>query len=157
MRAQFRMKGYVHAVRGTLRCAKAAKISCGSFSPVPWYSSGVARCWLRSSPFALVASVLVAACFGPTEIRVEITSNASCQDIQTGGTLFFVSPTDHQSDTPVTETHDCHEENGHSTVGSLVLVPSGERTAKLSVEVVTSRRVTVRQGISTGASSRDAG
>jgi hypothetical protein len=110
-------------------------------------------------PFALAAAASIAACFGATEIRLEITSNASCHDIQTGDTLFFVSSTDHQSDAPVTETHDCREENGHSTIGSLVLVPSGDRTARVDVEwsrASASRLVTARRGISTAASSRDA-
>lgn len=87
---------------------------------------------------ALAALASIAACFGATEIRLEITSNVSCHDLETGDTQLFVSSTDHQSDVPVTETHDCREADGRSTIGSLVLVPSGDRAARLSVEVVTS-------------------
>jgi hypothetical protein len=87
---------------------------------------------------AVAASASIAACFGSTEIRLEITSNASCHDLQTGDTQLFVSSADHQSDVPVTETHDCRDADGHSTIGSLVLVPSGDRAAKLSIEIVTS-------------------
>ena len=93
---------------------------------------------LRLFACVLALTAAIAACFGATEIRLEITSNASCHDLQTGETLVFVSSTGHRPDAPVADTRDCREEDGHSTIGSLVLVPSGERTAKLSVEVVTS-------------------
>lgn len=96
---------------------------------------------------SMVCAVLVAwaiACYRPTEIRLEITTDHVCDaDPRDGGaeggkvlTAIKVGAVA-ASDDPVTELPQCTTRpNMTSEIGSLVIVPSGSRDARVNIQVL---------------------
>lgn len=83
-------------------------------------------------PWAAIGLLLGAvACQEPTQIRLEISADASCQDI-VATSISVGTPADVESRAAVAEHEGC--EGGK--VGTLVLIPSGEPDEEISVRIV---------------------
>ncbi len=85
-----------------------------------------------------------AACYGPTEFRVEISTDFPCTT-QVGTPPALVGPPRTTvkvggataDESPVADTRACTPRTGGADIGSLVVVPSGDRTARVTLEVTT--------------------
>jgi hypothetical protein len=86
----------------------------------------------------LVAGLLsIAGCRDATQIRLEIRTNLPCSKPEDGwrGIAVYVGPpgAEARGDAPVLVSHDCNEDG---YIGSLVLVPSGDKDEPILVRVV---------------------
>jgi hypothetical protein len=92
----------------------------------------------------LLASVVVAvivACYGATEVKLEITRDVKCPPRGEARTAIFVGRPGHGAIDPIAETEDCIDLTDGtfaSSIGSLVVVPSDDRDARVTVEVAIS-------------------
>jgi hypothetical protein len=81
---------------------------------------------------ALVGAVWVVACRAPTQVKLEISTDAECADV-TGTTITTGLLRDLEERPPTTETRACSA----GRIGSLVLVPRDEKDSEFAVRVVT--------------------
>jgi hypothetical protein len=97
----------------------------------------------------LLASVIigvVVACYGPTEVELRITRDMPCPSSGVGRTGIFVGRPGHGAIDPIAETEDCVTERTEgalegelgSRIGSLTVVPSDSRDARVTVEIALS-------------------
>jgi hypothetical protein len=86
-------------------------------------------CAAPRGAFALLA--LVAGCRAPTQIVVEVTTDVPCNEAK-GTTITVGRFLETDSRDPVAETVQCKD----GRVGSLVVVPSGERDDQVEIKVV---------------------
>lgn len=87
----------------------------------------------------LIAAVLTGAaligCRTPTSITITVTSDVRCADLK--GISIVTGPrASAESAPPVTTTTQCTTVDGRSRIGTLVIVPSGEKGSELAVRVV---------------------
>jgi hypothetical protein len=87
----------------------------------------------RVVPLAVIVACVVGACLGPTEIQIVITSNACDRlqvvDVYVGGAALANAPT--------ASLPGCADKTlASTTVGSLVIVPSGSTQERLQISVV---------------------
>ena len=82
---------------------------------------------------ALGAAILAWGCREPTQIKVELTTDADCSLVEgtnlTTGRLESIAP----NSPPNLETSTCDQQR----IGSVVLVPSGENDGRVGLRVVT--------------------
>lgn len=78
-------------------------------------------------------TLLFCACQEPTQMRLEITTDASCQDI-VATSITVGTPGDVETRAPVAEPEHCVSEG---KIGTLVLIPSGEPDDEIAIRVVT--------------------
>ena len=83
--------------------------------------------------FALLVASSAITCFGPTEVRVEVASDLPCARI--GHVRIEVGVDDGSPPTSVTNDTVCTD-GAPTDLGSLVVVPSGARDAKVRIRVV---------------------
>ncbi|HVY25261.1 MAG TPA: hypothetical protein VHB79_01865 [Polyangiaceae bacterium] len=87
--------------------------------------------------FGLGLFLLTSACRAPTEIRLEIRTNVPCTSKAKGwrGVAVYAgsSGAEERGDAPVLVTHDC---DADGRIGSLVLVPSGDKDEAVRIRVV---------------------
>ncbi|HEX8793613.1 MAG TPA: hypothetical protein VF765_21870 [Polyangiaceae bacterium] len=79
-----------------------------------------------------VALVTPLACLDPTDITLQLDTDVPCSSLQ-GVTITVGSSGDYETKAPTTETHSCSPDG---TIGSLVLVPSGNKDAEVAIRVV---------------------
>jgi len=87
-------------------------------------------------------------CLGPTEVTLVLTTDVPC-DAEQGTSIAVGSPDDVSTSAPVTITNDCALAGGAGSVddagalavpasiGTMVVVPSGSRSASFVVQIVT--------------------
>src|SRR5262245_19890193 len=85
-------------------------------------------------------AVTAVSCLDPTEVTLVLTTDQPC-DTRYRGTQIFVgsiSEVVSHAGTPSAQTEACAATNGSATssIGNLVLVPSGDKRAHFAVEVV---------------------
>ncbi len=78
----------------------------------------------------------VMSCYGPTEVTLDISRDTPCSPPGQAVTGIFVGAEGHGAIDPIAETTDCSPANVGSSIGSLVVVPSGDRDGRATVEVV---------------------
>ncbi len=92
---------------------------------------------MRVRPWGLVVAAAVSAVVGcsdkPTSISVITTTDLPCAALK-GVTIRATSPG--SNDGPSTTTAQCTDDPAGARIGTLVLVPSGDKDAKVSVRVV---------------------
>ena len=88
-------------------------------------------------PFAALLA-LAAACRDPTQITLDVTTDVPCAELR--GTVFRVGrPGELANAPPATVVPSCVDGEGH--VGTLVLVPSGDKSENVALSVVSGRGV----------------
>ncbi len=92
------------------------------------------------------AAFVSGACRDPTQIRLDLVTDADCADVKstsitTGKVLKFGEKP------PSAETTTCRS-NG--SIGSLVVVPSDDKSAEVAIRVVTGLRSTAEQCVASG-------
>lgn len=89
----------------------------------------------RASWLLLFAGALsLAECRDPTQITLEISTDAKCEDVR-GTTIGVGRITELEEKSPVAQTEACSAASGR--IGSLVVVPSGDKDGEVSIRVVT--------------------
>ncbi len=89
---------------------------------------------IGAAAYSVASLVLLAGCRDPTQITVEITTDVPCdQTKRTAITVASLEAFERGKASAVTTTTSCHD----GRVGSLVVIPSGDRSADLSIRVVT--------------------
>lgn len=92
---------------------------------------------MRRAPWASLVTLVVGAAIGcsegPTSISIVTTTDLPCAALK-GVTIRANSPG--ATDGPSTTTLQCSDGAGESRIGTLVLVPSGDNDAKVSVRVM---------------------
>lgn len=98
----------------------------------------------RAPLFALIllaVAAFVPSCLEPTQVQLELTTDVPCDEV--GGVAITVgTPGALESKPPAAVSLVCRDDG---TLGTLVVVPSGERDAELAVRVVAGRNLEVEQ------------
>ena len=90
---------------------------------------------MARSGTVLALLLLVSGCRGATGVMLEVSTDIPCESKKTVTTAFTAgTPSDFQSRAPVAVTTRC---DSAGKIGSLVLVPSGDESAALVIEVTT--------------------
>lgn len=90
--------------------------------------------WWRVS-FAAATMIVVTGCQGATGVMLEVTTDIPCEGAKTVRTAIRGGlPADYRSTAPLALTTHC---DSAGKIGTLVLVPSGDESAALAVEVTT--------------------
>jgi hypothetical protein len=90
---------------------------------------------LRAPRFLLLAAL--AGCRAPTQITVHLLSDLDCDVLQSGGvSLSASSPERAESSAPLVVSRECKSNGPGNSLGTLVLVPSGEPDALVGIRAV---------------------
>jgi hypothetical protein len=94
---------------------------------------------LRRAAVACAGVAAALACYAPTQIDVEISTDLDCEAVRAGGIAIFVADTTAElgERAPAATTNRCAPRGqGDAEIGSLFLTPGGSRDASVVVEVV---------------------
>lgn len=87
----------------------------------------------------LLSALLAPSCLEPTQVQIELTTDVPCAEL--GGVAITVGePGQIEAKPPAAVSLSCREDG---TLGAIVVVPSGDRDAELSVRVVAGRNLEV--------------
>lgn len=90
---------------------------------------------MRPAVWKLSLSMLLVGCQGATGVMLEVSTDIPCESAKTVTTAIYAgSSVDHQSRSPAAVTTHCDPQG---RIGSLVLVPSEDRSGALAIEVTT--------------------
>jgi hypothetical protein len=107
-------------------CKSARSVSCLSVDDM--------FTWWRVS-FAAATMTAVAGCQGATGVMLEVTTDIPCEGAKTVTTAIRGGlPADYRTTAPLAVTTRC---DSAGKIGTLVLVPSGDESAALAIEVTT--------------------
>jgi len=98
------------------------------------------RTWARLAFGALLAAGATDACLPPTQVTLTLTTDIPCDELR-GASITVGTPAELETIDASTDAVTCKD----GTLGTIVLVPHGDRSAEFGVKVVASRNVALEQ------------